>query len=902
MNSVQKITCMFFSFMLMLLMLAGCGNNQGRTEENREEHIEKMEENARDTLDKLEIDSTLQSIRVVVDGIVNKFDVMVADGAWYISAEDAQMAFDSSFDEQYVNLDAYAKDVDIRYEQDTVLNAAYFSTYEPYDGINEDFNRAIALGLVSEDVSERKEEQIRTTEFRAMLTSLIEQLAPEQISYFDQNVTDHDELMHRGSGFIMAYYAAECIGANYFNNHFDNTRADGGDFWEVSLEDLALLYPNLLEGPVQCGWRDGLTEESYEWADTLTAAYLYSFWHSSPVSDELLFAFDEEASSMHQKEPLTVEAAVCVVARLYDTIMVDKMGYADIDSDIVLSPNSSIITSQMITKANAAPLVTAENHPEWTGLVIGSVYDRNLLDESKKIQKIADWGFNSARIVLDYETLFNYDVTQANTLNLELIDKAIAAAINNNVHLNLCFTTNPGRTAYINPDHTSTGEFDLFLNPEKQEVAYRMWDALAQRYKDVPSAYLSFTPIWESDNYNLSTGLPYPEYSMADAGRYMANVTDRIHALDADRLLVLEVCTLLDDRVFGLEMADFKAIREELGDRQNVIYSFNFVEEEYVYANMTATEGEHIDVNNHSFYLVDYPTVNYGLSPFVIDMESSAAYNIPRDINWDDQTEKNLILEGCLPAGTTIDIYLSETYGGAISFTADGTQVHREELDHSVYERSELLSAYIRYATTDKKVQVTLTEDVDQLVVSAEGGAFEWAGMDVILPEEYTRERWYLVTGYDVYEGLAEEEGAAKKSTSTVMIWPQENDEGRKITVNEDLSYQTDVIYSESSLDTIRATMEACVQYAPGSIIRFEDACFAAVTVEGELRYYEDLLTTMNEYGFNWWSNDWYAISGQRNIVDAKYVPYNGVVENLYVELLELLQQYQKLEHPYRGR
>lgn len=196
-------------------------------------------------------DETISAARVVVDGIVHTCDIFEAGEQWYISAEDANGIFGISSADTYVALDAYAREQDISYEQDTVLNAAYFSTWEPYqlDGANVDFERAFTLGLVSEEFKERASEQITSAEFRSLLADIIVKLAPEKVAHFDENVTKYETAMSREQGFVMAFYAAECIGANNFNNDFDNSRADGGDFWDCDWNDYTPLYPHVFEGP-----------------------------------------------------------------------------------------------------------------------------------------------------------------------------------------------------------------------------------------------------------------------------------------------------------------------------------------------------------------------------------------------------------------------------------------------------------------------------------------------------------------------------------------------------------------------------------------------------------------------------------------------------------------------------
>lgn len=896
---MKRTICLILSIIMALSFFAGCqaepsvsADPQTTTDSPQSSETEQM------PMDTLEFDFTLESIRVVVDGIVHNFDVQVTDGVWYISAEDAQTAFGGNFAEEYVDLDAYAQSADIRYKQDEVLTAAYFSTYERHDepeAGSADFERAITLGLVSEDVRERKDEQIRTSEFRAILVDLIEQLAPETMPQFDENVTDYDELMHRGSGFVMAFYAAQCIGADYFNNDFDNTRLDGSDFMNDWPEKFSRLYPHVGEGPVLCGPEGAAEEDKNQWDDGIAASNLWVIWHSSPVSGEMMFSFDEEANSIHQLDPLTLEDAVCAVTRLYDTVAGRKL--ESVDDPTVVNASENILTAELLAKAKGAPAVTADNHPVWTGFAMGAEYSKSLHDQSSKMQQAADWGFNSVRLNVDYEAFFNYDATAADAAMLELLDKQVASAINNNLHLNLCLTTLPGRTAIIHSDYTSEGDLDLFINPEKQEMAVRLWEILAQRYRDVPNAYLSFTPFFEAFNNNLSSGLPAPDYTFGDIGVFAAKVSDAIHTMDEQRLIIIEVDGVYDEQ---LRTENWMEILNAIGDRSNVLYNYNYVSSHYVYANMTATEGEHIDNNNHSFSLVDYPTVWPCLSPYIIDKTAGMEDALNAwPIEWNSEEDKNLTLEGLLPAGTVVDLYLYATLGGSIVIKADGAVIYEETLGDAGYDRSEMISQYIQYSTTDKKISVILEQNVDVLEISAVGGAFFWSGLELTMPEEYAKEDWYFATAYDVFLGLAEKPGMTKMRTSSIRLWPYEEfDRGRHAVIHENLTYTTDGVFRESNADTISAALVAMATSTPGAVVRYEDACFAAVKADSQLRYYADILSALTENGLGWWSNDWFGICGQRDIAEAEYARYGGCVGDLYVELLQLLQQYQNTERP----
>lgn len=821
-------------------------------------------------------EETLSAARVVVDGIVHTCDISVADGSWYIATEDAETIFGMTSENKYISLDSYAKETDISYEQDNVLNAAYFSTWEPYAEVENsfDFERAFTLGLVPEEYIVRASEQIISTEFRSLLADLIAKLAPDKMAQFDENVTMHETSMSREQGFVMAFYAAECIGANNFNNDFDHARADGGDFWDCDWNDYTSLFPHVFEGPYYCG-NEGTPESAWtDWGDLNTAAHLWSFWHSSPVSGNLMFTFDEEAGSMHKKDALTVQEAVSVVTRLYDSV--GGMEFVSVSEVVVTEGFSQNLTPELRKKLGEAPEITAENHPVWTGLIFGYAYYRQLNDNTEELRMCANFGFNSARLLLDYEPFFNSDVTEVNLTNLQTLDRMVETAIQYNLHLNICFATVPGRTAYSNPvDFTSEGSFDLFVNEEKQEQANRMWVALAKRYAEVPSAYLSFTPFWEAANYNLSTGLPAPEYSAKDIGNYLAEVVDVIRGQDAERLVIYEPTA---NNGYGDIMEVGSVVKDCVKDVDNIIISYNFCETPYVYANMTATEGEHIDNNNHSMFLPQYPNYIY-----------SVGFNM--------NEEYPVTFTGCLPAGTVLDIYVKKSWGTTVSITADGETLLTEKLERNDFETSELVSGYYPYSTSEKKISVTLKKAVEKLVVSCTNDGLELAGMDVYLPEEYAVERWYTATTYDVYRGYEEEAGVKKKATNRIMIAPNDYNYLTNIEILEDVSFKTGKVWAEASKDTITQWGEHISDFDKNCVVRYEGACFNGAVWEYMYAYYRDLLDMFVENGFSWWSGDWHwmtydhtkNIGGYPSIEYANYPYFN-------IELLKLLQEHQNSE------
>lgn len=813
-------------------------------------------------------DRLINGARVVVDGIVHTADIYVRSGKWLLPAEDAEAVLGSPSEDEYVDLDGYARSQDISCEFDEALNAVYLSTWSSYgeESGSADFDRAFQLGLVPEEWRDRAKKKIKSRDFRAILASMVERLAPDQMAAFDENVTDYNTSMTRGMGFIMVYYASKCLGADTFNNDFDSRRVDGDELWNAGPEQFLKLFPHCGEGPETCG--------GMEWADPMTAAYLYSFWHSSPVSGSLIFDFEEETGKMRQGDPLTVQEAVSAATRLYDSVP----QYVSLDDPRAAEPDEAFLTAEHMKAAGQRGEVTSEDHPVWTGFIFGSEYSHVLDVSPDQLKQNANFGFNSARIKLDYESLFNEDVTQVNLAGLQALDSLVATAIAYNLHLNICFTTLPGRTASNYLDYTSQGEFDLFLNPEKQEQADRLWALIAERYRDVPSAVLSFSPFWEALNKDLSTGLPFEDYGPEDVGRYLARVLRVIREADPDRLVIYEPTPLnrLDDI-----MQDDRAALAAAGDLENTIISYNFCEQPYVYASMTVTQGENVDNNNHSMFPPEYPTYIYSVG-------SNISAGSP------------VTIDGLLPEGTRLDLYLRAAWGGVLTIAADGEVLYQETVERADYECEEMVSGFFPYAVSEKKISVTLPADTEELVLTCSGdgpygNGVHFSGMDLYLPEAYARERWYYGTSYDVFSGAEAQAGMRKEKTSRVMICPNTfSTNGTHITVQYDLTYTTESIMEEASADTIRAWGDRIETFDGNCVVRYECALFGGTIWSSMEAYYRDTLSMFVEHGFSWWSNDWYVlVTDTSNELAGEPLTFYGGCSTFNLELLKLLQQYQ---------
>ncbi len=105
-----------------------------------------------------------------------------------------------------------------------------------------------------------------------------------------------------------------------------------------------------------------------------------------------------------------------------------------------------------------------------------------------EFKALHDWGFNFARLPLDYRILVSGDSwTNLNAKKLECLDQAIQWGRKYGVHVQIALHRIPG---YCILDQTEA--FPLGTSPVAQEAACKMWAAFARRWKGVPNEVLSF--------------------------------------------------------------------------------------------------------------------------------------------------------------------------------------------------------------------------------------------------------------------------------------------------------------------------------------------------------------------------------------------------------------------------
>lgn len=397
---------------------------------------------------------------------------------------------------------------------------------------------------------------------------------------------------------------------------------------------------------------------------------------------------------------------------------------------------------------------------------------------------------------------------------------------------------------------------------------------LAARYKDIPNFNLSITPVWEPDNADRSTGLKAPKYTGEDIAAYLVRAIDVIRAESPDRLIIYEATGA--NEMFWLNQW-VPPVRDVVGKIDNVMICYNAAERAYAGAVMMASEpGKNIDDMNMSQLIPTYPNSIYCILSRI-------------------EGEKKLTLDGVLPAGTKIEVYAWKTGEGTLTVEADGNVIHSEKLRNKNYPTGQRVSGAYNFSTSKGKFSFTLKEDAQEVILSCGKGFMNLSGIRLTLPKEYEQLRWFYRQPYDVFTGKQKKEGVVQIATSQILLCVGPRDQGDRVTIHEDLTYSTDFLDQESTEETIYDWAEQISQLDGNCVIRIERLDMGGVIMSELKEHYNDLLRSYEDYGYSWWSNDWYPLTDryaqEKKTAECESVEYAGYRYFNY-EILEALWKY----------
>lgn len=584
-----------------------------------------------------------------------------------------------------------------------------------------------------------------------------------------------------------------------------------------------------------------------------------------------------------------------------DFLKVPNARYVSLDEPAARAYDTRIITPELLAKAKSHYEVTAEHHPRWSGFQLDMrsnfcyLENNNIETTAHAIELQGKYGFNMARIGLEYFVVdnsemqkvstFNMEGTQVNLNMLRYFDRCIAIAIKYNMHINFMFIDLPGfwsRTFDGDYDclpegwepFASYSEVDLWTNPEKREKAKNVIKIIAERYKGIPNATFSIC-IGGANNFTLSgADINAPEPTIDDIKATFTKMAEGVREADPDRLIIVETGYNYSENYEQYEEREEQAAIKEIMDNfGNCIYQDNLGIGAYIYHGMNAWDNEEqdrqqVDFNNTTSRIVHYPVTWYGISDYL------APESMPYEIT------------GLMPKGTRLDLHLKNLWGAKVIIKADDIILKEQITPHSgeVEGCTKVVRSYPVSEAGYRSpyvISVEIPEGTSTITISAnDDGAVGVGLIEIVYPEEYAVENYYYKTRYSAYLDGDEHHIFTKKENS-ILISPAYVDveklkkngiTSQKIVLNPDdmswFSPQPELIYERASKAEIQQQGRNLARFNTPShvMIRHENATSTAAFWEDILAYYKDIYDMCEEKGFsivNSW--DWCRVGNFQN-------------------------------------
>ena len=178
----------------------------------------------------------------------------------------------------------------------------------------------------------------------------------------------------------------------------------------------------------------------------------------------------------------------------------------------------------------ASAPVPQSDLPLWKGFNLLNMFykdsgdrDSNFVEEEFKM--MSEWGFNFARIPIDYRILIkNNDWNNMDEQAMKRLDKAVEYGKKYNIHVCLNLHRAPGYTVASPAEKTN-----LWTQKEPQEAFAQMWAFFAERYINVSNEHLSFNFLNEP-----------ADVEEAVYAAVIKKAADAIRAKDPKRLLIAD--------------------------------------------------------------------------------------------------------------------------------------------------------------------------------------------------------------------------------------------------------------------------------------------------------------------------------------------------------------------------
>ncbi len=740
-----------------------------------------------------------------------------------------------------------------------------------------DYERAFVMKYIdSKYYAYDRKKQITSQEFKALLKTLVEKYNPDSMGYFNSRITDYDTPITRDIAAGMAYYIARCIGAD--TNNSPNNRTTIDNFWVGAWNNDQLLTKVLPFTHSKMIFEGGESEE-------LIVALMWNGRHVSPVSSKEIIAFNTETESFEWDKALTWEDAIRAITRLHDSFETEETNKkVALDDKLAVTPDPEIVTEDIINIAAQSKVTKLSelrklSGPQFAETMTGTNYPP-ISNWVRHVEDAARWGFNSFLYLLPTNTLMNWKEMTVNLRSLQMLDRLVAACVENNITLRLQADCLPGAGQFfVEGDQFAEYINDFSFDLKECEKGCKMWKMLSERYKDIPSEYLIFSPLHGKYDPNRH------EASAEVVAKYMCKLIDQIRKINPNRFIYYSYTGINDIETLTNEKAKrYLDTIEEKYDNVRII--FNFADVPFPFTMITP--GVNMDLAQHSWFNIDYPLTIYGACP-------------------DIAPDSPLTIDGCLPAGTKIEFFIRSTDGytdeESFQINADNSVVYKEDIPKGSkayktgYRGTEIFSFFLPYTESEKKISFTLEQDVKELTFNCSKSCYvNWSGLDVYLPESYQVERWYSASSLDRTKGYEDWYWGPKK-TSRIMISPQGSRKANHLTIHNDVTFTSDEIVWQSNRETVNAWGDAIRKFSPKCALEVEQQTYnGASTQETMIRYCNDVYGMLYDNGFDFWMSDYellYDEFATEYRIAWRRVEYFDGYANFNVELLRTLQKYQ---------
>jgi len=169
-------------------------------------------------------------------------------------------------------------------------------------------------------------------------------------------------------------------------------------------------------------------------------------------------------------------------------------------------------TAEPGREARSLAVASPSKLPRWRGFNLVEKFsvdrpERNTSFREADFELIARWGFDFARLPMDYRTWTDDgNLRGLREPVLEEIDQAVEWGGQYGIHVSINFHRAPGYCVNAPPEPT-----DLWTDEATQEACALQWGVFAERYRGMPNDRLSFNLLNEPKEVDEATYVPVVE-------------------------------------------------------------------------------------------------------------------------------------------------------------------------------------------------------------------------------------------------------------------------------------------------------------------------------------------------------------------------------------------------------